>query len=146
MFLQPCAGVSISMTMPEGVVVFEDNTMRGLEGGGHSLTIHEGGMLEYDSGMAEYSLVLPQDVADELYAAFEGLGGEPLDDGIEAGEEENPPVVAPPIPAPVGDAGINANDDGGQGPARGGRNRRSRLKKQTRRTKRKSRKTIRKKL
>lgn len=135
--IEPCDGVTITMTMPNGVRVFHGNDIRGLEGGGHSLTIHdEEGLVEYMSPDAEYSINLPVELADHVYAALANLNGQPLEDVIhapEAEDEEAPPEGNPAVEA--------ADED-----PRGGRKRRSRLKKQTRRTKRKSRKTIRKKL
>ena len=117
--LVPCEGTEVVLTMPEGVYVFEEDASRGLEGNGHSLTIHQDGTLEYDSQTAEYHLQLPRAMADELYAAFEGRAGQGLDAAIEVEGEEDPTNV-------------------------GGRKRRSRVKKQTRRTKGRRRNTVRK--
>ena len=135
--IEPCDGVSIVMTMPNGVRVFHGNDVRGLEGGGHSLTIHdEEGLVEYMSPDAEYNINLPVEVADAVYAALANLEGQPLEDEIHAPEDEE--EDAPPEPNPA----VEAVDED----PRGGRKRRSRVKKQTRRTKGKGRKTIRKKL
>lgn len=135
--IEPCDGVTITMTMPNGVRVFHGNDIRGLEGGGHSLTIHdEEGLVEYMSPDAEYSINLPVELADHVYAALANVAGQPLEDEIHAPEDEEE-EAAEDNPA------VEAAADGDP---QGGRKRRSRLKKQTRRTKRKSRKTIRKKL
>lgn len=118
--LIPCPGVTISMTMPAGTRIFDEGGTRGLEAPDRAaLSIHQDGTLEYDSASAEYSLRLPAGLAEELFAAFQGKGGQALDDEIEleAEGEENPGAV-----------------EGG---------RRSRLKKQTRRTKGKRRNTVR---
>ena len=110
--------------MPEGVYVFEEGGRRGLEGAGHSLTIHQDGTLEYDSQTAEYNIHLPPAIADPLYAAFEGRAGQPLQEAIEVdGDAEEDP----------------ANVGGRKRRARG-----SRVKKQTRRTKGRRRNTVRK--
>jgi hypothetical protein len=122
------------MTMPNATRVFEEAGIRGLDvpgaANGASLAIHQDGTLEYNSPTAEYSLVLPRGIADELYAAFQGRNGQALEDDIdlEAAVEENP-------------AGPNAGEE--ENP-QGGRKRRSRVKKQTRRAKGKRRNTVRK--
>ena len=131
--IEPCDGVSIVMTMPNGVRVFHGNDIRGLQGGGHSLTVHdEEGLVEYMSPDAEYSIHLPVELADQVYAALADLNGQPLDDEIHAPEDE----------------GEDAAEEN-PGDPQGGRKRRLRglrVKKQTRRTKGKRRNTIRKKL
>ncbi len=97
--LIPCEGVTVTMTMPAATRVFEERGIRGLivpgDANRHSLSIHEDGTLEYDSPTAEYSLVLPRGLADELYAAFQGQKGKALEDDIdlEAAVEENPGAV-----------------------------------------------------
>lgn len=117
--LIPCAGVTVTMTMPGPTRIFEGQGIRGLNvpwaENGLALVIHEDGTLEYNSPWAEYSLVLPRGLADELYAAFQGRNGQALVDNIdlEAGGEDNP-------------AGPNEEEENPQGG-------RKRGKKQTRR-------------
>lgn len=135
--LTPCAGVTFTVTMPNATRVFEEEGVRGLEvpgaANGGSLSLHNDGTLEYNSPTAEYSLVLPRGLADELSVVFQGRNGQALEDEIdlEAAEEENP---AQP------NAGEEENPQGG----RKRRSRGSRVKKQTRRAKGKRRNTVRK--
>jgi hypothetical protein len=133
--LIPCAGVTVTMTMPGPTRIFEGQGIRGLNvpwaENGLALVIHEDGTLEYNSPWAEYSLVLPRGLADELYAAFAGRNGQALENVIEL-PGENAPAPEEEEENPQ----VNPNPEGG-------RKRRSRVKKQTRRTQRKRRNTVR---
>lgn len=129
--LKPCAGMTITMTMPAGTRIFEDEGASGLAGDDASLTIHPDGTLEYDSPTAEYSLMLPAGLRTPLVQAFAGRNGQDLEDDILL-PEEGAPVPEEEEENPR----VNPNPEGG-------RKRRSRVKKQTRRSQRKRRNTVR---
>lgn len=116
--------MSLTVTMPNGARIFEDGGIRGIDSGGGRgrLKIHRDGTLEYDSPTAEYSLVVSQRLTDQLFAAFEGRNGRPLEDAIEL----------PEGPAPAAAEEDEENPRVEQNP-QGGRKRRTRRARKTRR-------------
>jgi hypothetical protein len=96
--LRNCGIRSITTVLPADSLVFDGGNTRGLEGGDGHLTIWQDGTLECKSGETEFDTKLPAALAQDLFAAFEGLAGNALVDAIEVGqemeedEEENPAV------------------------------------------------------